>query len=1055
MESSILAYESDIPDFRSNSPTSGDSEEGKIIPDSDDDVFTDSSSDEVSGRITPSIHKAIRRSIFNLSRSLNHSALDCDDEENVESDDGDEDYEGTRRKRHILLSTPEDTTSDSEDEFIPTQKKRLNRILDSSDDATPTKFHHGISNRRRQKSSSFRINATSSSSPSAVMIDLTSKESEEDSDVSSPSIPQHNRTPGISTISNLSWRPDYIVASSSSDEEPDRSRRKSTRRGPGSPQYVDSSSDDSFGAPLRKVTPVDLESSSDSGAQGEEQDRSAGEAAALSFAQEELGLHNIDPLVAQRRALLAIELQKKQTEMTKIKAFIDSGKVELLPDKGKKFLNRASQTEAELREIRQQLSECRLVENNVTSPTSTTSSQPHYQLSPSPQVIKHVRRPRDPDYEPDSEADIPTSSVARQILTRPTTAPIGDLGKKALETFEREQALTVETLKSFHGSLNSRPGEEEQAEEPRGLKISLMPHQKHALAWMSWRENQHPPGGVLADDMGLGKTLSMISLVLRSLESMDGDADSYEGWRSKEKSSRPVGGTLVVCPASLIGQWEEEVKRRCKKGVMNVEVYHGNKRENIPKRLARNDLVITTFNLLSREHRCNGVLFRVTWKRVILDEGHVIRNHKSQVCEAVCALYAHKRWVLTGTPIHNKEMDLFSVLKFLQCAPFDDIRVWKRWVDNKNQAGHDRLATVMKTLMLRRTKEELMKNHSIDSLPEKFSEIVWVTLDPEERVVYEKVMLYSKTIFAQFLHQRAEKAQLFKLGAGYYDRHVQMNKNPFNKAQQKLLAQHADVKSHQILTLFLRLRQICCHPSLIDAMLDQEDIEETGLEDMGHERLTEGMRKMTITRGGDEDVPDGPAEVDDRVSEHLLTSDNPVFEKARESSKLRAVLSRLEEILKMGEKVIIVSQWTSVLNIIADNLHRIEGATFSSLTGAVMVKDRGAIVDSFNHDRDPMVLLLSLTAGGVGLNLVGANHLMLVDIHWNPQLESQAQDRIYRFGQKKNVFIYKFLCSDTIEEKIKSMQEDKLELAKNILRGGGKAKAAKLTMDDLRTIFGL
>jgi len=151
---------------------------------------------------------------------------------------------------------------------------------------------------------------------------------------------------------------------------------------------------------------------------------------------------------------------------------------------------------------------------------------------------------------------------------------------------------------------------------------------------------------------------------------------------------------------------------------------------------------------------------------VILDEAHVIRNPKSQASLAVCELKANKRWALTGTPIQNKAMDLYSILKFLKCSPFDDLRVWKRWVDNKNAAGNQRLATVMKSLMLRRTKQELIEKGDLESLPEKFIEEVIVKLDPQEQLVYEKVLIYSRTLFAQFLVQKAEKEHMSNLYSG-------------------------------------------------------------------------------------------------------------------------------------------------------------------------------------------------------------------------------------------------------------------------------------------------
>jgi len=163
---------------------------------------------------------------------------------------------------------------------------------------------------------------------------------------------------------------------------------------------------------------------------------------------------------------------------------------------------------------------------------------------------------------------------------------------------------------------------------------------------------------------------------------------------------------------------------------------------------------------------------QINWKRVILDEAHIVRNHKSQASKAVCDLVASKRWALTGTPIQNKELDLYSILKFLKCSPFNDLFVWKRWIDNKNTAGYQRLAMVMimKTLMLRRTKQELMAKDDLESLPDKSIEEVKVQLDRQEKLVYEKILVYSRTLFAQFLAQRAEKEHMFHLYGGKCDK---------------------------------------------------------------------------------------------------------------------------------------------------------------------------------------------------------------------------------------------------------------------------------------------
>lgn len=236
--------------------------------------------------------------------------------------------------------------------------------------------------------------------------------------------------------------------------------------------------------------------------------------------------------------------------------------------------------------------------------------------------------------------------------------------------------MALETLDSLHKSLETCPTEEDIIEDPKGLKIPLMPHQKRALAWLLWREKQKPSGGLLADDMGLGKTLTMISLVMKSKEINGDDNLGKENYRDKYP-----GGTLVVCPASLMNQWSGEIERRTKRGLLGVEVYHGTKRETRPKKLAQHDVVITTYALILNEFSKNGAIFGVRWRRIILDEAHQIRNYKSRTSEAVFAISGKSRWALTGTPVHNKELDMYAIFKFLRCAPFDNLQVKKMWYE--------------------------------------------------------------------------------------------------------------------------------------------------------------------------------------------------------------------------------------------------------------------------------------------------------------------------------------------------------------------------------------
>lgn len=172
------------------------------------------------------------------------------------------------------------------------------------------------------------------------------------------------------------------------------------------------------------------------------------------------------------------------------------------------------------------------------------------------------------------------------------------------------------------------------------------------------------------------------------------------------------------------------------------------------------------------------------------------------------------------------------------------------------------------------------------------------------------------------------------------------------------------------------------------------------------------------------------------------------------SSKIKVLCEKLDHVLELGDKCVIVSQWTSVLDIVEMHLKQ-RKVVYTSITGKILTKDRQERVDSFNQKKGgAQVMLLSLTAGGVGLNLIGGNHLFLVDLHWNPALEQQACDRIYRVGQQKDVFIHKLVAKDTIEQRVLDLQEQKTLLAKGVLEGAAKI-TNKLSINDLKHLFNL
>ncbi|KAI7790438.1 putative transcription termination factor 2, partial [Triplophysa rosa] len=617
---------------------------------------------------------------------------------------------------------------------------------------------------------------------------------------------------------------------------------------------------------------------------------------------------------------------------------------------------------------------------------------------------------------------------------------------------------TTEAIDHLHNSLESCPSEDTEAQDPKGIKVELMPHQRRALAWLLWRETQKPRGGILADDMGLGKTLTMIALIL-SQKKKD---EKLEEWISKNDSTLVASqGTLIICPASLVHHWKIEIDKRVKSNRLSVYLYHGPNRQRSASVLAEHDVVITTYSLASKEipvQKENAEkpsqdsdrvtsemppLLRVAWARVILDEAHNIKNPKVQTSMAVCKLQARSRWAVTGTPIQNNLLDMYSLLKFLRCSPFDEYKLWKAQVDNGSKRGGERLNILTRTLLLRRTKNQLdSTGKPLVCLPDRTCEIHRLKLSEDDQAVYDVVFAQSRSTLQNYL-KRHEGGEIKK------GEHC----NPFEKVAREFgMSQQGTLSSSQqpqasstihILSLLLRLRQCCCHLSLLKKTLDQSEMQGDGVA----LSLEEQLCALSLSEPADSDQKD-------MVSLNGSRFRSEVFQESCESTKISAILTELRVIRKKDQKSVIVSQWTSMLHIVAGHLKKM-GLKFAVIDGTVNPKRRMDLVEEFNtNPKGPQVMLVSLCAGGVGLNLIGGNHLFLMDMHWNPALEDQACDRIYRVGQHRDVTIHRFVCEGTVEDKISSLQEKKKELAQKVLSGKG-SSFIKLSLADLRVIFGV
>uniref|UniRef100_A0A8C0F665 Transcription termination factor 2 n=1 Tax=Bubo bubo TaxID=30461 RepID=A0A8C0F665_BUBBB len=729
---------------------------------------------------------------------------------------------------------------------------------------------------------------------------------------------------------------------------------------------------------------------------------------------------------------LVVQLKQKKSTLATVN-------IQLLPDKGQRLLKQVQDLEAALSAL------------DISMEDTTEKGRANFFFFPPPPEL--CKRTTGQNKGPSLGLNFGVQNLYGGRMTE--------------DRIRAVHRATSEAINHLHKSLESCPTEQTAAEDPSGLKVPLLLHQKQALAWLLWRESQRPCGGILADDMGLGKTLTMIALILAQKQlKTEKRKEKSEIWLSKNDSTViPSHGTLIVCPASLIHHWKKEIDRRVGYGKLRVYLYHGPNRDRHAEALSEYDIVVTTFSLLSKEvptskeegevpakdhdrgsSPCSPLL-RVAWARVILDEAHNIKNPKVQTSIAVCKLRASARWAVTGTPIQNNLQDMYSLLRFLRCSPFDEYKVWKYQVDNNTKKGGERLSLLTRSLLLRRTKDQLdSTGKPLVSLPQRSTQLHQLKLSAEEQSVYNVLFARSRSTLQSYLRRQEQKNE----GRDY------TGGNPFEKVAQELgVSQKEFLAGSQsasqvsstvhVLSMLLRLRQCCCHLSLLKVALDQVNLNSEGLS----LSIEEQLGALTLS---ELQTPDSKSTV--YLNGTAFKTD--IFEITKESTKVSHLLAELKTIQSRSEsqKSVVVSQWTSMLKVVAVHLQRL-GLKYATVDGSVNPKQRMDVVEEFNNNpKGPQVMLVSLLAGGIGLNLTGGNHLFLLDMHWNPALEEQACDRIYRVGQQKDVVIHRFVCEGTVEEKIVQLQKRKKVLAQQVLSGQGEA-FSKLTLADLKILFGI
>ncbi|KAJ6470272.1 SNF2 family N-terminal domain-containing protein [Mycena vitilis] len=550
--------------------------------------------------------------------------------------------------------------------------------------------------------------------------------------------------------------------------------------------------------------------------------------------------------------------------------------------------------------------------------------------------------------------------------------------------------------------------------------ICLLPHQVPSRAWMRDREDstKKKAGGILADDMGLGKTIQAVTCIVdRPLSKKDRE----EGYSA---------ATLVVCPVAVLEQWEKEIGKFTV-GTKVVQ-FHGSNRHKVVSRLAYADIVLTTYGVVCSEHghvlpedrEIGPALFTTKWLRVILDEAHTIKNRKTKTAEACWDLRAKYRWCLTATPMQNNVEEFFPLLKFLRIKPLNDWDRFNALIAKPISKGlganlaMKRLQVVLKHVMLRRTKAEVQ---SYLRLPRRNVVIIPCKFDAQEQRFYTAL----KTNVQSLL--------------------------------EKILAKQGNTYMG-ILVLLLRLRQACDHPCLVldDYGTEMDDISPEPIPadvrpegDAGKPKCKVCMSRLTRRNIADNKWPGHCINC-----AALQVQAQNLRSSMRASAKIRMTVRLLKHIAAESggrEKTVIFSQFTAMLDIIEPFLFAM-GVDFVRYDGTMSVKERAEVLVDIATNPRKTVILVSLKAGGVGLNLTACNHVILIDMWWNPAVEEQAFDRTHRVGQTRNVHIYKLKIEDTVEDRILELQEKKRQLTTEAL-SGQHVKNKQLGMHELLELF--
>lgn len=489
----------------------------------------------------------------------------------------------------------------------------------------------------------------------------------------------------------------------------------------------------------------------------------------------------------------------------------------------------------------------------------------------------------------------------------------------------------IERLKSMFEKFEGI----KEIEPPRELKTDLWEFQKKGLNWLAFLSD-FGLSGILADDMGLGKTVQTIALLLY------------------KKAKDGARTNLIVTPTSVLQNWYSELQRFAPS--LRVYIYYGRlRREKLPS-FNDYDVILTSYGILRRDHE---VLENIKFRYVVLDEAQNIKNFTSMTKKVSKLLKADYKLALTGTPLENRPLELWSIFDFLMPGYLGGLERFRRVYDvpivklNDDKAS-TRLKKLTSTFVLRR-----LKGQVASELPPKMDIIQRCNLSDEQKEIYRTILIGQRErVFSEIEKKGISKSSL------------------------------------TILSALMKLRQICCHPNILKEFKNAKEME---------------------------------------------------------SSKLDLMMDIVSNVLDEGHRLIIYSQFVEMLSIIRKKFDG-ENVPYFYLDGTTPATRRLQMVEEFNSGSDRNLFLISLKAGGVGLNITGADYVIHYDPWWNPAVMDQATDRVHRIGQTRNVFVYKLITIGTVEEKILKLQEKKRTIFEKVI--GNEENIGKfIGKDDLAMLF--